>query len=471
MKAVVIAISFIAVFALQLFAQVEIPVLEKMAGRWQGSYEMNGENYNETADMRWMLNHNYFLIGTRGEVKEDNSKNLIGKTMEVYTLSSDGKLTGWLFDNKGFAYMVNMTGTFDENSLRLEGTNGNSKCTLTYEFNDKQLTRKYEFTPPGGEEVKSELTYSVVRSDYSTHDMPVTYDKIGEPGLAYVCHLSEDFVSVFNISTNELVGKIPAGRNTDWICFSPDGLNGYITNYSSSTLTVFNRKTNETIATVGAGENPTFLLPVDHKILISHQSRDGIWVLDTYSNTIVKRLPDGTGPLYLIKNENKIYQPQIFTPYLYIIDPVKIEIEKKVKTGGRPMEMAFTGNQKYGYMTNYDFDEITKYDTKSDNVVKRIKNIMHPRGIASSPDGKLVYVSNVVNGKVYVINTDYDSVTAVIDGFTMPVSIAFTADGRYAYVLNQGASTISIIDTKRNEITQSFFVAGNPISIVIDDRQ
>ena len=96
---------------------------------------------------------------------------------------------------------------------------------------------------------------------------------------------------------------------------------------------------------------------------------------------------------------------------------------------------------------------------------------MHPRGIASSPDGKLVYVSNVVNGKVYVINTDYDSVTAVIDGFTMPVSIAFTADGRYAYVLNQGASTISIIDTKRNEITQSFFVAGNPISIVIDDRQ
>ncbi len=470
MKSIMIAVSFVVLFTIQIFSQVEIPVFEKMAGKWQGSYESNGMNYLETIEMKWIFNHNFFHIDIWRDATNDNSKKYEGIEKEVFTIDNEGKLAGWSAGNRGFSYMLSFTGTFSESSVTLAGSNAKAECKIVYELKDKQLVRKYEYNSPTGETEQSEVVYSSVRSDYNTHTLPTTYDNINGPGLAYVCHLTEDFVTVFDTKTNELIGKIPGGKGSSWICFSSEGYNGYITNYNSGNLTVFNRKTNETIATVGAGENPTFLVEANHKILISHQSQDGIWVLDTYSNTIVKRLPEGTGPLYLIKNENKIYQPQIFYPYLYIIDPVKLEVKKKIKTGGRPMEMAFIDNQKYGYMVNFDLAEVTKYDTKTDNVVKRIKDIKNPRGIAASPDGKLLYVSNVVDGKVYVISTQTDSLTAVIDGFTMPVSIAFTADGKYAYVLNQSASTISIIDTNANTIIQTFYVAGNPISILIDEK-
>lgn len=470
MRLIIISISFIAVFTFQLFSQVEIPVFEKFSGKWQGVVESEGVKFQETIEMKWIFNHNFFQIDIWRDVTSGNTKKYEATEKEVFTIDNEGKLSGWSAGSKGFSYMLSFTGTFNENTVTLTGSNANAKSKIVYELMEKQLVRKYEYEPATGENEQSEVVYSSVRSDYSTHILPVKYDNINGPGLAYVCHLTEDFVTVFDPKTNELIGKIPGGRGSSWICFSSDGYNGYITNYNSGNLTVFNRKTNETIATVGAGENPTFLVEANHKILISHQSEDGIWVLDTYSNSITKRLIEGTGPLYLIKNENKIYQPQIFIPYLYIIDPLKLEVKKKVKTGGRPMEMAFIDNQKFGYMVNFDFHEVTKYDTKTDNAVKHIKDIKNPRGIASSPDGKLIYVTNVVDGKVYVINTNTDSLTAVIDGFTMPVSVAFTADGKYAYVLNQSAATISIIDTKENNIIQTFYVAWNPISIVIDER-
>ena len=362
---------------------------------------------------------------------------------------------------------MNFTGTIEDNRISLTGKNINAECNIIFELKDKQLIQQREFITPDRGIVKQEITYTNIRNEYKIYSLTAAYDKIGEKGLAYVCHLSEKFVTVFDTKTNDLIGKITCGINPGYICFSNDGNTGYIANFMSNDVTVFNKKTNEIIATVDVGQNPTSLLPVNNNILISHQSEDGIYVLDITKNSIVKKFKEGTGPLYLI-NENKIYQPQIFNPYLYIIDPVKLEITKIIKTGGRPMEMAFIDNKKFGYMVNYDLDEVTKYDTKTDSVINRIKNVTHPRGIASSPDGKLVYVTNVVDGKVNVISTETDNVTAVIDGFKMPVYIEFTSDGKYAYILNQGAATISVVDAGTNTIIETIGVAGNPITMTID---
>jgi YVTN family beta-propeller protein len=468
MKSLVLLILFIVVFTFKGYSQVEIPVFEKMSGRWQGYSESNGEKYKEYINMGWTLNHNFFEISLSEEQKDKSKENFMLKEIEYITIDGNSNLKGWSIDDYGVTHMLNFYGTFDENTVILNGTNETFKNNINYELKDNQLIRKSEFkTPVTGEAVKAEVTYSSVRSDYNTHFLPTQYDNISGAGLAYVCHLSENFVTVFDTKTNKLIGKIPCGKNSNWVCYSNEINNGYISNFTSGNLTVFNRNTNETISTVDAGENPTFLLPIKNKILISHQSKDGLWVLDVNSNTIIKKLQAGTGPLYYIKNGNKIYQPQIFTPYLFIIDPDKLEIVKTIKVEGRPMEMAFIDNMKFGYLVNFDLNKVEKFNTKKDKVVKEIIDIKHPRGIASSPDGKLVYVSSVTEGKVYVINTETDMVTATIDGFTMPVSIAFTNDGNFAYVLNQRESSISVIDTKLNAIVQTFNVAGNPISITI----
>lgn len=469
MKLLLISVLFISAFASHVFAQVENPLFNKIEGRWERFYESDGEKHQQIVSGNWILNHNFFQIDVWLVDKKQEPKKYKDQSREVLTIASDGSLRGQYFDDKGLPNSLNITGTITESSIILTGINSNSEYRIIYEFKGNQLTRKCEGTL-SGEPIKTENVYTAAYNELITHSLPVNYDKIGEKGWGYICHLTEDFVTVFNPNTNELIGKIPASSGSDWICFSSDGNTGYITNYNAGNMTVFNRKTNETIATIEAGENPTFLLEANNKIFISHQSKDGLWVLDEKTNAIVKKFPGGTGPLYLIEKENKIYQPQIFQPYMYIIDPVKLEVTNMKKTGGRPMEMAFIQDKRYGYMVNFDFQEVTKYDTKTDEVVKRIKDIKNPRGIAASPDGKLIYVTNPVDGKVSVINTDTDSLISVIDGFTMPVSIGFTADGNFAYVLNQGISSISVIDVKENKIVNTFYVATNPISILIDSK-
>ncbi len=468
MKSIIYKLSFILFLTIPLYSQVEIPFFDKIAGNWEGMYDSSGVTYKEAVQMKWLLNHNYFVITIMDGINQQYMK-YSEKECLYFTRDNDNNLTGWNFDYIGFNNLMNFSGTIEDNKISVTGKNSLAECNITFELKDNQLIQQRETKTNDRGIVKQEIIYNNIRNEYKMYSLPTTYEKIGEKGLAYVCHISEKFVTVFDTKTNELIGKIPCGVNPNCICFSPDENRGCITNFTSNNVTIFDKKTNEIIATVDAGQNPTFLLPVNNNILISHQSGDGIYVLDAIKNSIIKKFTEGTGPLYLIDNENKIYQPQIFSPYLFIIDPVKLEITKRVQTGGRPMEMAFINDNQTGYMVNYDLDEVTKFETKTDNIINHIKNVYHPRGIASSPDGKLVYVTNVVDGKVYVISTETDAVTATIGGFKMPVSIAFTADGKFAYVLNQGAATISVIDSGSNEIIETIGTAGNPISILIDN--
>jgi hypothetical protein len=69
------------------------------------------------------------------------------------------------------------------------------------------------------------------------------YDKIADPGLVYVCHITNSFVSVIDSKSNELIGKIPCGNGSSWICFTPDKTTGYITNYNSYNPTIFDKET------------------------------------------------------------------------------------------------------------------------------------------------------------------------------------------------------------------------------------
>jgi YVTN family beta-propeller protein len=313
------------------------------------------------------------------------------------------------------------------------------------------------------------LCFLLPSASNAQNELTSKYDKISSAGLAYVCHITHSFVTVIDTKNNNPVGKIICDKGADYICFSPDGNNGYISNFNSNNVTVFDKTSGDIIATVEAGENPTFLLPVQNGkyVIISHQSHDGICILNSSDNTIYKKMDEGTGPLYLLGD--KIYQPQIFSPYLYIINVSTFEIIKRVFTGGRPMEMVVVDN-KFGYIANYDFDELTKIDIKTDSVVSRIKNVNLPRGIAYDPTRKCILVTDVSGNKLTFVSAEADSVISVIDGFKMPVSIAFTPDYRYAYVANQGSANISVVDEDSKKIVDRIGVADNPIYIYVDDK-
>lgn len=287
--------------------------------------------------------------------------------------------------------------------------------------------------------------------------------------MVYVSHASLDYVSVLDPATNRVVRKIKAGKGTVGVELSPQLDHGYVANFNSNDVTVFDAKTGDTIATVSAGEHPSMLLlTADARyLLIAHQSQDGLWFLDTHTNTVVKKLGEGTGYLCRDRLGKKIYQSQIFTPFVFVIDPETQTIQERINVGGRPLDCALTPDQRHLYVANYNLNEVEQIDTRTDSVVGRIQNVSNARGIAVTPDRKYAYVTNVQASTVTVIDLASATVVKAIPVGTMPVSIVMIPDGRHAYVACQGNASVFVIDTKTMNIIDSIVVGSNPITVQV----
>lgn len=320
------------------------------------------------------------------------------------------------------------------------------------------------------------ISCSAEKTQYSEeqkmYGLPDKYEKISQPGLIYISHISNNYVSVFDPVEMKLVGQIPCGKGSDVSIVSSDGTRGYIANFNSNDVTVYDTKNNKTIATVKTGEKPSSLLelPEQKKVLITHQSGSGLYVLNTENNSVSETGEICTGPMYNLKNKSKIYMPQIFYPYIYVLDPLTSSITGKIETGGRPMAMTFTSDNKFGYLANYDSTEVAKIDIEKDSVIFKIKNIPSPRGITITPDDKYVLITNVRDNSMTIIDSGSDKVIKTLYGLLMPTFVVITKDGKFAVISNQGAAKLSIIDLKDLEIVKSIDVASNPISLFVDNR-
>src|SRR6186713_3075746 len=89
------------------------------------------------------------------------------------------------------------------------------------------------------------------------YTLPEQYEKISQPGLIYVSHISNNFVSVFDPVEMKLIGKIPCGSGPDLSIVTQDRTKGYIANFHSNDVIVYDTKTNKTIAAVKTSEHPS----------------------------------------------------------------------------------------------------------------------------------------------------------------------------------------------------------------------
>jgi len=308
--------------------------------------------------------------------------------------------------------------------------------------------------------------------------VPAAYDSItsaypepGKPGLAYVSHVTLNYVSVLDTKINKLIGIIPCDQGAASIAFAHTSNLGYIANSTSNTVTVFDIKLNRKTAAIPVGGMPVDVMvdPREEFLFVSHQSTDGLWVISRKTNGIIRKLTTETGIPYWNSKEGKLYQPQIFTPFVDVIDPAENFSIKKIEIGGRPMALALTPDERYAYVTNFDLNEVDKIDTHTKSVIKRIPGVTSPRGICITSDGKYAVITNVVSGKVTVLDLLKDQVADSVEIGRMPTDASFDMESGRVYVSNQGSSTVAVFDPKNRKLEQTIDVADNPISIIVDN--
>ena len=297
------------------------------------------------------------------------------------------------------------------------------------------------------------------------------YDGVGQLGLAYVCQTSLDFVSVINPALHKVIGVIPCGLGPTSLAFAEEKNLGYITNFRSGTVTVFNKKTNERITDIPVGAKPAHVVvdPTENFVYIAHQSYDGIWIISSRTNEVFRKIRGDGGPMRWNGQLRKLYFSHWLDPVVESIDPANNYQTEQIEVGGRPLELAFSTDEKFLYVANYGLNEVEKIDLASRSIVKHIGPVYDARGICVDPDGKLAYVTNVQSNKLTIIDLLKDLVVDSVDIGRMPTTVSYSSATQTLFVSNQGGYRITEFDPVARSIRDTITVADNPIDVFVDN--
>ena len=141
----------------------------------------------------------------------------------------------------------------------------------------------------------------------------------------------------------------------------------------------------------------------------------------------------------------------------------------KGKHKGAPVEVAFSPDGRYAWVSNYQmygkgFDKpgsdqcarsstydksfIYKIDTETLEIVRILKAGCVPKHLACSPDGQLLLVSNWCSGDLSIFDAEADTLVRQIALGNYPRGVAIDSKSTFAYVTVMGAYKIARINLR-----------------------
>jgi YVTN family beta-propeller protein len=226
----------------------------------------------------------------------------------------------------------------------------------------------------------------------------------------YVSSEGSGTVTVIDVATRSIVGRIAVGKRPRGVQVSPDGRVVYVA-LSGSPAAGPDKK--------DGGEEEQ-----------ADKSADGIGVIDATGNTLVRTLTAGSDPEQLA-----------------------------IGPDGRTL-----------YVANEDAAELSAVDIER-NVVKGVVPVgKEPEGVAVGPDGKTVWVTSEAEGRVYMIDASAMTKLATIDVGARPRAIAISNNGARALVTLENAGAVAVVNVAARAVERTVKIEGEnarPMGVVL----
>jgi PQQ-dependent catabolism-associated beta-propeller protein len=241
-------------------------------------------------------------------------------------------------------------------------------------------------------------------------------------------------------------------------CFSQSTLaeRAYVSNEDGHTVSVFDTERAEVIATIAVGKRPRGL----------KLTRDGSRLYVALSG-----LPKC--PLSVPDEECAKLERDLKADGVAVIDTANNKVIKVLQAGSDPEQFALSPDGKRLYVANEDAALTSVLEVESGAVVERIPVGREPEGVVMSPDGQWVLVSNESDNSVSVIDTKtLKVVNSAIVG-KRPRDMAFTTDGKAAYVSGEMDASLYRMAVPRGAVERVLQLRkeARPMSVLLDARR
>ena len=211
--------------------------------------------------------------------------------------------------------------------------------------------------------------------------------------LLFVSNLGERQISIIDITTDEVIGKIDTSSGVVAVKAVPEKNLVYAATFESGGIDVYDLETKQYIETIE--------LP-DSKITVWHSPGD----------------------------DKQIYLT--------------------LMTGGVALD--YNPHNEVLYVANYNANYIATIDTDTNQVIEEIPVSAHPFALKVDPVTNKVLVANMAGNEITFLIPDKKdqtkhSVSSTVKTGTVPWGIDIDADNHRAYITHRGAHHITILDT------------------------
>ena len=257
----------------------------------------------------------------------------------------------------------------------------------------------------------------------------------------YHADQASNTVSVYDPSTNNLLGVIPLGvqpQTDQW----PAWNNGGMTPANISPLYYGQ------LLVHGMG------FSFDHRTLdVVSIASNSVTFIDTATNAIKHITYVGRTPheAFFTPDDSEVWVTVRGENYVQVIDGRTYENKDRIYVGDGPGMTIFSPDGKYGYVCSSSIPETKVVDVHSHEIVGTVPQASpFCPNIAATPDGKQVWMTLKDTGKTEVFNAQPPfNVIATLDtgAITNHVNIVRNAHGQFAYVTVGGENVVKVYTT------------------------
>jgi YVTN family beta-propeller protein len=290
----------------------------------------------------------------------------------------------------------------------------------------------------------------------------------------YTADQNTNTVSVFDPSTNQLLGQIVLGNprpdvlsplyrgeiNVHGMGFSPDHKTLLVVSNGSNSVTFIDTATNKVKGKTYIGRSPHegFFTADGKEVWVVVRGEDYISVIDPKTFKEMRRIPTAVGPgMVQFTPDGKLaFAVSSFTPEVDVIDVKSHKIVKRIPVLS-PFSpfLQFTPDFKEMWMTHKDVGKVTRIDTHTLAVTGVIDSGFITNHLAfAKVDGKvLAYVTVGGENMVKVYTTDKEaSLVASIPTGALPHGIWTSDDSSRVYVGLENGDGAEVIDPATNHV-------------------
>lgn len=153
--------------------------------------------------------------------------------------------------------------------------------------------------------------------------------------------------------------------------------------------------------------------------------------------------------------------------FLYRINTQNLQVEKVIKVGAVPKFVATSPDNRLVLVSNWCSWDLSVIDTNKNQEIKRVKLGAYPRGIVVEPTSTKAYVAIMGSSDIAKVNLKNFSVQWLKNIGRSPRHLNLERNGKFLYASLNSEGNIAKIDLSNNKVVKKGFSGSTPRSMVL----